>query len=74
VKQDDARAVAFFQQGCNGREQPACSNLAFMYAAGRGVPKAEGRPVSGCVQLRQLVRCGLVAGPDVGSRGRRAEG
>ena len=38
-EEDHSRAASFYLKACGGDYPPACNNLAWLYAVGRGVPK-----------------------------------
>ena len=40
VKQDDFKALKFYQKACDLNDSSGCSNLGFMYEKGKGVRKS----------------------------------
>ena len=44
VKQDDFKALKFYQKACDLNDGSGCSQLGFMYEKGKGVKQGEFNP------------------------------
>jgi TPR repeat protein len=45
VKQDDSKAVKFYQKACDLNDGNGCSNLGLMYEEGKGVKQDDSKAV-----------------------------
>jgi TonB family protein len=83
VEKDEARAVALFGQGCQGKFAPACTALAWAYELGRGVGRddkkasdfyrqaCDGGSAGGCLRLGYLYEEGRGVARDLAQARKR---
>jgi TPR repeat protein len=70
VIEDDAKAAAYYERGCDAGHVPSCANYAIVLENGRGVEKDVGRAARlyeqacnarvgfACERMRALADCG----------------